>query len=235
MLGRSKAGGHEHPKRFATGGPGRRHYARGHAHLGLHRQSVPAQFDRRDCAQPRPGARAFAGRDRASFERILFRLCGGPNSGRGGARPLRPAAVPGGGRRDHHDRRRCVRRRGKPGDADPRPGPAWAWDRRLARGVARRLRPPVSTRAFCHAHRTANRFRDGRRSACDRPARLFHRDHRLARQLPRGRRLHGPGRIADRGRRQGRAPRAAGTRRCARACPASFPCCAGRRSGVCSS
>src|SRR5262249_17751638 len=72
VLGRRKGRVHEHFRRFASGKLGRCRPARRHADLDLHRQPVPAQFDRRDRAQSGSRARPVAGRDRASVSAFFL-------------------------------------------------------------------------------------------------------------------------------------------------------------------
>ncbi len=223
----------------AHGDLGRRHHARRHAGLDLYRQPVPAQFGWRHRAQPGGGARAFAGRDRASVEHLLFRLrrrrkfrsaWRSTDSARGlclvvgAAITVVGAVVFACG---------CEPRR-----SDLRPRTARAWERRArSDGPARGLCPAVSARSLRHARRHADRARHARDAARDRAARLFDRDDRLARKFSRRRSGHVSDRPADCARGQGRRcrPRAAGARRCARACPAFLRSCAPRRSDGCSS
>ena len=228
---------HEHSKRFAHGDLGRRHHARRHARLDLYRQPVPAQFDWRHRAQPRRRARAFAGRDRAAVEHVLFRLRRRANSRGHGARPIRAAALPRGGRGHHGGRRRRIRVGCQPRRSDLRPCAARARNGGLAGGVARGLCQAVSARSLCHAHRPADRSRHHRDAHCDRTARFFNGDDRLAREFSRRRSVHLSGRTADCGRGQGR--RALDARPAGDMArepqPASLPSCARRRSDDCSS
>src|SRR5262245_35884199 len=111
MLGRRKGRVHEHFRRFASGRLRRCRPARRHADLDLHRQPVPAQFDRRDRAQPGGGARPLSGRDRASVQRVLPGVRRRADSVGHGARPLRPVALPDGVGGDHGGRHGRVRPR----------------------------------------------------------------------------------------------------------------------------
>src|SRR5262245_53742578 len=128
--------GHEHFRRFASGRLGHCRPAGRHVDRDLHRQPVPAQFDRRHRAQPGGGARPLAGSDRASVQRVLPGVRRRADSVGHGARPLRPAALPDGGGGDHGGRHGRVRPGGEPRRSDLRPCPARDGHRRLAGGVA---------------------------------------------------------------------------------------------------
>src|SRR5262249_19147928 len=170
---------HEHSKRHAHRHFRRRHHARRHARLDLHRQPVPAQFGWRHRAQPGGGSRPFTGRDRSLVEHLLFGVRRRPDSARHGARPIRPADLSGGRRRDHGRRRRRVRVRRKPRGSDRRPGAAGLGTGGLVCGLARRLPPAVSTRSLCHARRPAGWDRDAGSAPGHGSARLFDRDDRV--------------------------------------------------------
>ena len=141
------------------------------AHLGLHRHPVPAQFDRRDCAQPRLGS-SFRRSRSGCFERVFSSL----RRSRSRSAWRSTASAPGfasWSARHRHGRRRCVRRATAAARASSATRPARGsglqarWWRRLP------SMPPVSARSLCHAHRAADRLWDAWRSACDCSARLF--------------------------------------------------------------
>src|SRR5262249_14783436 len=150
----------EHSKRRAHGDFARRHYARRHAGLDLHRQPVPAQFDWRHRAQLGGGSRPFTGRDRSLIEHLLFDVRRRPDSARHGARPLRPADLSGGRRRDHGHRRRCIRVRRKPRCSDLRPGAAGIGNGGVVCGIGRPLRPAGFAPSLLHARRPARPDRE---------------------------------------------------------------------------
>ena len=185
-------------------GPRRRHHARRHAALDLHRQPVHAQFGWRHCPQSGAGARAFAGRDRAAVERVLSCLRRRPDSRGHGARSLRTADLPDGRRGHHGDRCHRVCDGGESRCSDPRPRLAGARNGGLAGVVAGGLCQAISAGSLCHAHRPAGRHRHPRHTDGDGSARVLDGHDRLAQQFSSGGGLHASGRDRNRRGRQGR-------------------------------
>ena len=81
------------PSRGVSAAVGDRHRGRGDARPALHRQPVPAQFGRRDRAQPRRRGRADADPDRAAVQHLFSGVRGGAIAARRRARPFRSEAL----------------------------------------------------------------------------------------------------------------------------------------------